>query len=156
MTDPDDPRDLILSLTLAAPRTKVWRCLTEPDLLRQWFAPAPWRVGPLSVDVRPGGRFDMTMHGPDGESFASRGVYLEAVAPSRLVFTDCFAEGWVPAETPFMTAIITLGEAGGGSTAYQARVRHRTMEDREKHAAMGFEPGWSQCARQLEALAQTL
>jgi uncharacterized protein YndB with AHSA1/START domain len=61
----------------------------------------------------------------------------------------------VPSAKPFMTAIITLEDAPGG-TRYTARVRHWTAADREAHTKMGFEPGWNQCADQLAALAATL
>ena len=27
---------------IQAPRKTVWRCWTEPELLRQWYCPAPW------------------------------------------------------------------------------------------------------------------
>ena len=41
-----NPSDRILTLTrvLNAPREKVYRCWTEPALLKQWFTPAPWRT----------------------------------------------------------------------------------------------------------------
>lgn len=36
-----------------------------------------------------------------------------------------------------------------GKTNYTARVRHWTVEDCEKHKAMGFEPGWNKALDQL-------
>ena len=32
---------LTLERTLAAPRAAVWRCWTDPELLKQWFCPKP-------------------------------------------------------------------------------------------------------------------
>lgn len=46
--------------------------------------------------------------------------------------------------------------AGPGRTKYTARARHWTAEARAQHEQMGFAPGWTQCARQLEDLARTL
>ncbi len=156
MTVPQDPRDLALSLILAAPREKIWRCWTEAVLLKQWFTPHPWTVSAADLDVRPGGRCDITMRSPEGEEMSNRGVFLEISAPERLVMTDAYREGWIPAEKPFMTAIITMRENGGGTTTYGAVARHWRPEDRDAHVAMGFESGWTQAARQLEALAQSL
>lgn len=157
MTEPHDPRDLVLSLTVAAPRQNIWRCWTEADLLKQWFTPRPWTVAAADLDLRPGGRCDITMRSPEGEEMPNRGVFLEIAAPERLVMTDAYLEGWVPAEKPsFMTAIVTLTDNGDGTTAYHAVARHWRPEDRDAHAAMGFDSGWTQAARQLEALAQSL
>lgn len=47
-----DPRDLKLELTLDAPREKVWRCWTEAELLKQWFAPKPYTTPRAELDVR--------------------------------------------------------------------------------------------------------
>ena len=57
---------------------------------------------------------------------------------------------------PFFACELTFEDAGPGKTKYTARARHWTAEARQQHDQMGFIPGWTQCARQLEALAQTL
>ena len=33
--------DLVLERTLNAPRDLVWKAWTDPNLLKQWFAPKP-------------------------------------------------------------------------------------------------------------------
>lgn len=154
--DPDDDRDLVLSLDLAAPRAAVWRCWTEADLLKRWFAPAPWTTPEAELDVRPGGRQRIVMRSPEGEDMPMSGVYLEVVPEQRLVATDAYSEAWVPSAKPFMTVVITLADGPHGGTAYSARVRHWTAEDQGRHAAMGFRDGWTRCARQLEAVANAL
>lgn len=40
-TNQEGPRELVLDRLLAAPRGRIWRCWTEPDLLKQWFCPLP-------------------------------------------------------------------------------------------------------------------
>jgi uncharacterized protein YndB with AHSA1/START domain len=81
-------RDLVLDRLLRAPRAAVWRCWTEPALLKQWFAPAPWTTPEVSLDLRPGGASRFVMRSPEGQDFPSAGVYLEVVPERRLVFTD--------------------------------------------------------------------
>ena len=34
---------------------------TEPELIKKWFCPLPWRTIEAEVDVRPGGIFRTTM-----------------------------------------------------------------------------------------------
>lgn len=147
--------DLVLSRRIAAPRAAVWRCWTEPELIVRWFTPAPWETVAAEVDLRPGGVCSTTMRSPEGQEFPNVGVYLEVVPERRLVFTDAYRPGWIPSEKPFMTAIIELDDDGDG-TAYLARARHWTEEDRKRHEEMGFHAGWNAAADQLEALARTL
>lgn len=45
-TERPGERELILSMTLDAPREKVWRCWTEPDLY--WFS-VKWTLGGLAI-----------------------------------------------------------------------------------------------------------
>lgn len=158
---PSSDRELVLTRIIDAPRETVFRAWTDPDLLKQWFAPLPYTVPVAETDVRPGGSSLVVMRDPDGNEFPNRGVYLEVVENERLVFTDAYDEAWQPSEKPFMTVIVTFEDAGegrdeGGRTRYTARALHWTVADREAHEKMGFHEGWGQCADQLAALVATL
>lgn len=144
-------RELVLTRLINAPREKVYRAWTEPELLKQWFAPKPYTTPIAEMDVRPGGAAYFVMRGPDGKDLPNRGVYLEVVPNQKLVSTDAYVKAWEPSEKPFMTLILTF-EDEGGKTRYTARVRHWTAADREAHEKMGFHEGWGLCTDQLEAL----
>lgn len=147
---------LTLERMFDAPLAAVWRCWTEPDLLKQWFCPKPWYVSDVRMDLRPGGEFFSVMNGPDGERFENPGVFLEIERHERLVTTDAFRPGWIPSGRPFMVAVMTFTDASGGRTAYSARAMHWTAEAQKEHEAMGFHEGWGKAADQLQALAATL
>ncbi len=151
----DDDNTLSVSRTIDAPHDAVWRCWTEGGLLKQWFAPAPWSVPQADLDARPGGRMNVTMAGPAGERVETIGCFLDVVPGERLVFTDAFAEGFMPRAAPFMTAFVELTDAGGG-THITWSARHATAEARQRHLDMGFEAGWNAALDQLAALAGTL
>jgi uncharacterized protein YndB with AHSA1/START domain len=148
-------RELVLTRLINAPREKVYRAWTEPELLKQWFAPKPYTAPIVEVDVRPGGSAYFVMRGPDGKDLPNHGVYLEVVPNERLVSTDAYVRAWEPSEKPFMTLILTF-EDEGGKTRYTARVLHWTAADREAHEKMGFHQGWGICTDQLEALVAKL
>jgi uncharacterized protein YndB with AHSA1/START domain len=148
---PNSARELVLTRLIDAPRQKVYRAWTDPELLKQWFAPLPWTTPSAELDVRPGGANMIVMRDPEGRDFPNRGVYLEVVENERLVITDAYTKAWEPSEKPFMTVILTF-EDEGGKTRYTARARHWTAADREAHEKMGFHEGWGQCADQLAAL----
>ncbi len=152
----DTERDLVLVRVLDAPRDKIYRCWTEPELIKQWFTPKPWTTPKAEVDLRPGGRNVITMADENGTEFPNPGQYLEIVPNEKLVFTDAYVGDWEPSEKPFFTGILLFEDAGEGKTKYTAVARHWTVEDTENHKKMGFHEGWGICADQLEALAKTL
>ncbi len=152
---PANDRELVLTRLIDAPREKVFRCWTEPELMKKWFAPRPWTTSHVEVDLRPGGANLVVMRSPEGQEFPNPGIYLEVVKNEKLVFTDAYTKAWEPSEKPFMTAVLTF-EDEGGKTRYTARAKHWTVADREQHEKMGFHEGWGACADQLEELAKTL
>ena len=153
---PEGEHTLTLERILAASRAAVWRCWTEPELLKQWFCPKPWTVPEADFDLRVGGRMNEVMAGPNGERVELKGMWLEIEPMCRLVFTDAFTEGFVPSPEPFMTGVVELEDAPGGHTKPTSAARHANAEATAKHREMGWEAGWNAAADQLEALAQTL
>ena len=119
---PASDRDLILTRIINAPREKVFKAWTDPELLKQWFAPLPYTTPVAEVDLRPGGANLIVMRDPQGNEMPNRGVYLEVVKNERLVFTDAYTKAWEPSEKPFMTVILTF-EDQGGKTKYTALAR---------------------------------
>ncbi len=151
-----DQNELSLTRLIDAPRASVYRCWSEPELLKQWFAPKPWTTPEATLDVRPGGASLITMRSPEGQDMPNPGQFLEVVPNERLVFTDAYTGDWhLSGRKPFMTVILTFADEAG-KTRYTARVRHWTAEDKTQHEQMGFETGWGICADQLAALAKTL
>jgi uncharacterized protein YndB with AHSA1/START domain len=154
-TDNIKDRELVLTRLIDAPPAKVYQAWTEPELLKQWFAPLPFTTPVVEMDLRPGGANLFVMRDPEGKEYPNRGVYLEVIPNRKLVFTDAYTHDWQPSEKPFMTGILTF-EDEGGKTRYTARVLHWTVEDRVTHEKMGFHEGWGRCTDQLAALVAKL
>ena len=100
-------------------------------------------------------------HTPKG-GLARRAAFLDSLRAKRGDVLVVDAGGFFP-ETdaergagPFMIAEVTFEDLGDGRTKYRAVARHWTEETKKQHEEMGFEPGWTQTAKQLEALAKTL
>jgi uncharacterized protein YndB with AHSA1/START domain len=148
-------RELTLTRLIDASPDKLYRCWTEPELLKQFFAPKPYETPVAEMDVRPGGSNHIVMRSPEGQDMPNRGVYLDVVPNRKLVFTDAFKEAWLPNDQAFMVVEI-LFEPEGVKTRYTANVRHWTAADCDAHEKMGFHEGWSQVADQFEALVLTL
>ncbi len=50
----------------AAPRERVWRMWTEREHVASWWGPRGFRTTISTMDVRPGGVWELVLHGPDG------------------------------------------------------------------------------------------
>lgn len=152
---PNTDKELVLDRLIDAPRAKVYRCWTEPELIKQWFAPKPWTTPEVEIDLRPGGANSVTMADPEGNQYPNPGIFLEIVPEEKLVFTDAFTAGWQPTDKAFFSCELTFADEGG-KTRQIARAKHWTVDDKQQHEQMGFHEGWGMCADQLEALAKTL
>ena len=146
-------KELSLTRLIKAPREKVYAAWTQPELMKQWFAPLPFTTPIVELDLRVGGANKIVMQDVDGNQYPNHGVYLELVPNEKIVCTDAYTSAWVPSEKPFMTMILTF-EDEGGDTRYTARVVHWSEADREAHEQMGFHEGWGKCADQLAALVE--
>jgi uncharacterized protein YndB with AHSA1/START domain len=152
--------DLTLTRTIAAHPDKVWRCLTESALARQWFAPKPVVTTVYEMDLRPGGSFRTVMEVPDHGTMANDpGCVLVAEPGKRLVWTSALGPEFKPNAVPeglwVFTADIRLTLTEGGCL-YEVTASHATQEAADAHAAMGFEAGWGAAADQLAELAASL
>lgn len=155
MISPFNPDlDLEINRLLKAPVARIWRCWTEPELLKQWWTPKPVTVRHVELDLRPGGRFHSVMVLPDGNEHATDGCVLELERERRLVWTDALLAGFRPAAKPMFgfTAYIAMHPEDGG-TRYIARAIHGKREVAQQHQDMGFHDGWGTVTTQLEALA---
>lgn len=147
--------ELSITRLIDAPRANIFRCWTEPELMKKWFCPRPWTTPVIETEVRAGGASYILMRGPNGEEMPMRGVYLEVVPNEKIVFTDAYTRAWEPSEKPFFTGIIQLTEEAG-KTRYAASARHWREEDMKQHEAMGFYDGWNKATDQLEEVLKTL
>ena len=84
LTLPSD-REIRVERVFNAERERVWRAMTRPELVAQW-----WGRGHVLVvermEVEPGGRWRFVEHAPDG-AYGFEGRYLEVTAPERIVQT---------------------------------------------------------------------
>lgn len=143
--------DLVLEKVVDIPRHLVWKAWTQPEIMKQWFAPLPWTTVEVKLDVRPGGIFRSVMRSPEGQEFPGDGCILEAIENEKLVWTSALGPGFRPTGDTFMTAIIKLEDHPKG-TKYTAHILHKDAATRKNHEEMGFHQGWSTCLDQLVAL----
>jgi uncharacterized protein YndB with AHSA1/START domain len=75
-----------------APREKVWEKWTEPIQYKCWWGPTDFISPYANLDVRKGGKFLVSMRGPDGKEYWDTGTYDEVKPLSHLAYSDTFAD----------------------------------------------------------------
>ena len=146
--------DLVLERVVDVPREILWQAWTQPEHLKEWFAPRPWSIVDCKIDLRPGGIFYSVMQSPEGQEYPNAGCFLEIVPNEKLVWTDALAPGYRPSENPFFTAVVTFTPEGS-STRYRAVAIHRDAAGRVQHEQMGFHEGWGMVLDQLVEYAKS-
>src|SRR5215467_7634033 len=90
-------REIVIKRTLDAPRELVFAAWTDLKHLPHWYGPNGFTTTIHEMDLRPGGVWRLTMHGPDGRDYTSKIVYSEVVRPERLVYSHVAEAGTEPA-----------------------------------------------------------
>ena len=142
-------REIVVARVIAAPRPLVFDAFTDARHVSNWWGPRGFSTPTHAMDLRPGGRWRFTMHGPDGTDHENLVVYEEVVRPERL----SYAHG-EPGE-PFVAhfhATITFVERDGGT-----EVTLRSVFPSAVALALAMAVGAVEGARQtLERLAEQL
>ena len=122
--------ELVHRRALQAPRELVWRCLTEPAELAQFWGPRGMTT-PLDgivVELRVGGRFETLMLG-GASSHRMVARFTEVIPPERLA--------WVEPATGVHTTS-TLSDLPDGGTEVVIHQRHVPEAMRAPEARAGF------------------
>jgi uncharacterized protein YndB with AHSA1/START domain len=102
-----------------ASRELLFDCMTRPEHLTHFWGPdgTTTPVDGITVELRPGGRFETTMVSlADGSQYTMRAIFLAVERPDRLMWREADVEGG-------MITTITLIEVGDGRTEV---VTHQT------------------------------
>lgn len=80
------PNEIAITRMYDAPVEAVWDAWTDPEQVAQWWGPRGFTLTTHSKDLRPGGHWAYTMHGPDGTDYPNNTVYLEVEEHAKLVY----------------------------------------------------------------------
>jgi uncharacterized protein YndB with AHSA1/START domain len=143
-------RQLRIERILNAPRERVWRALTEPELIAQWWG----RGNMLEVErmeVRPGGHWRFVERAK-GQSHGFEGRYREIRPPELLELT--FEWDGAPGHSSVDT--YTLEDLGDGRTRLVTNTLFMTAEDRSGMLSSGAESGINESYDALDRLLAKL
>jgi len=120
-------REIVLNRIFDAPRELVWQAWTTPEHLIRWWGPKGFRMTVQQFELKTGGVWKFTLHGPDGTDFPNQIVFVDIRQPERLVYKTSDGEEDSPGQ--FETTV-TL-EAEGDQTRLMMRLLFKTPEERD-------------------------
>ena len=79
-------RELIVSRVFDAPVELLWEVWTNPDHVKNWWGPNGFTNTISTMQVKPGGEFNLLMHAPDGTDYINKSIFREVVKHKRIVY----------------------------------------------------------------------
>lgn len=86
MSEFSAPNEIRIVRLYDAPLQAVWDAWTDPSQAAQWWGPRGFTTTTHSKDLRVGGIWHYTMHGPDGVDYPNKHVYLAVQPQAKLVY----------------------------------------------------------------------
>jgi uncharacterized protein YndB with AHSA1/START domain len=139
-------REIVVTRTIEGPRKLVFDAFTDVDRLGRWWGPKGATINTRAFEFRPGGVWDATIKGPQGE-FPNYVVWKEIAPPERIVWMY-YAMG--KDDPNPVTTTLTLAERGA-TTEATLRLVFGSKEGREIFAKYGAGEGARQTLEQLAA-----
>lgn len=150
-------RQISNSRLVDAPIEAVWAAWTDPTKVARWWGPDGFRSEVEEMDVRPGGRFRLTMVGPDGRRYPNELRYRDVERPHRITWDH---DTGMPNDPNTFQSEVRF-EAVGSRTRVTLTATLQTAERREfvvKHhnAIEGGKQTLGRFAGEVEAVADGL
>jgi uncharacterized protein YndB with AHSA1/START domain len=141
-------RTMTLEAEFEASPERVWQLWADPRQLERWWGPPTYPATVDAHDLRPGGRVEYHMTGPEGDQPRGFWEVDEVQPPHKLAFRD----GTPNTELPMITARVTIQPIDGGKTRMSIENEFPSVEAMEQLAAMGTEEGLTQALGQIDAI----
>ncbi len=132
---------------LAAPRERVWRAFTDPDLIPEWWGLRSTTTIVDKMEVRPGGAWRFVQRDEDGSEMGFRGEFRAINEPESLTWT--FEWEGLPGHISVET--VTFTEKDGGTLVSTITV-FDSKDDRDGMLASGMEDGMRETYDRLAEL----
>ncbi|MFO1329460.1 MAG: SRPBCC family protein [Rubrivivax sp.] len=149
MTAGSHANEFRLTRVYDAPLRAVWDAWTIPAQVEQWWGPRGFTLTTHARDLRPGGIWRFTMHGPDGVDYPNVTRYLVVEPPKRLVYDHGGSD-----DAPAMFRVEVRFAEAGGRTTMELRFTLPTPEAAAEMARrvrhFGGNATWDRLAEHLE------
>lgn len=145
-------QEIVITREFEAPRELVFKAITDPELLPQWWGPRYLSTIIDKMDVRPGGQWRFIHRDAEGNEYAFHGVYHEVLAPERII--DTFEFEGLPETGHVTLETMKLEALPGGRTRLVTQSVFQSLADRDGTLQSGMEAGINDTYDRLEELLE--
>jgi uncharacterized protein YndB with AHSA1/START domain len=141
--------EVTIERVFAAPRERIWKVLTDPAAIPQWWGPGFLTTIVDKMEVRVGGGWRFLQRDPEGGEYAFNGEYREVKEAERIVQTFVY-EAYPDS---VMVETMTLEELPDGRTRLRGKSVFPSIEALEGMVIADMEKGaiesWERLAELL-------
>lgn len=141
---------VVLENEFNASAERLFRAMTDPSDLKQWFGSMKHQLSEIEIDLRVGGKWRFAFPEEDGKQDTLHGEYLEVDPNQRLAYSWIYERKTVDGQTESSTpsqVTITFEETSSGT---RMRLEHGSIESLDHRRGVGG--GWSDSFTKLAAL----
>ncbi len=149
MAAPNKSNEIHITRIYDAPVKAVWEAWTDPKQVAQWWGPRGFTITTHSKDLKPGGHWHYTMHGPDGTDWPNKTKYFEVEKYVRLVYDH----GGNDEQAPLFRVTVNFSEVKGGTKMEMSMALptpEAAAETRKFIKKAGGNATWDRLAEYLE------
>ncbi len=147
-------QEIVITREFDAPRELVFKAVTDPKLIPQWWGPRYLTTEVDKMDVRAGGQWRFINRNAQGDEFAFHGVYHDVLAPERVI--DTFEFEGLPETGHVTLETIRLEELPGGRTRLITQSVFQSVADRDGALESGMQEGVNDTYNRLEELLKKM
>lgn len=111
-------REIFSSRILKSPVEIVYKAFENPEHLKNWWGPEGFTNTIHEFDLKPGGNWILTMHGPDKGNYENSSVFTQVV-PNELV-------SWKRSSQPLFDMEIAFEKIDENTTLFSFRMIFET------------------------------
>jgi len=142
---------VVMERVFDATPEQVFKAISDPKLVPQWWGPAQFKTLVDKMDFRVGGEWRFIHKGKDGQEFAFHGVYKKIV-PNQKV-SDTFNFEGIPGDHELVETMV-LEDMGNGKTKATSTSVYKNIQDLEGMVNSGMEGGAVETWERLAALVE--
>jgi uncharacterized protein YndB with AHSA1/START domain len=144
---PISSHEVIITRHIHAPRELVFKTITDPLKVTDFWGPDRFSTVVQKMAVMPGGSWRFVQTDKEGKEYGFHGVYHDVVRPRRLVYTSEY-EG-MPGHVTLYTDELNEQD---GETTITTHAIFQSVEARDQLRQWGMEEGIREYTRRLNGL----
>jgi len=120
--------EIVTTRIIDAHQDLVFKAWSDPAIIKNWWGPKGFTNTFHEFDFQPGGKWNLTMHGPDKKNYENKIEFIQIVAPELIILSHL--------SPPHFQSVVTFSERPGHKTELTYKMIFDTAETCEELRAL--------------------